>query len=368
MVHEPQLKPLPERPGALARADRPRADRRRQRGRRARQHHGDPLPRSRTARPGAGGGAPTGSRPTAPRSTRRSPARPRQPRQGVTKPTTAGDEAEAEYRRHGTVALQAISRTAGGAGPGPGRRDPPPERTARSPEGHGPRRRRAAPRRRLRAPLRAIVLPLLVGAWLATRAVYLVGADPPPRPDRRHLPRPPVRAAVPDRPLRAPVESRVTLSRGPPPAARRASPTTSCDPATTPRTSCRAREGQLEREPVAASSSRSPRLRASLTARLRGDVRPASEVLSNVSLTYGAAFLALGLSAHLVIRATLPYAYPYLFPLVAVRPASASGDLPDRRGRSPASRRVVRRRARPVRGGDRLPARRWATPLYRSDT
>ncbi len=43
-----------------------------------------------------------------------------------------------------------------------------------------------------------------------------------------------------------------------------------------------------------------------------------SAQLSDVSLTYGAAFLALCLCGHLVIRATLPHADPYLFPLVAV--------------------------------------------------
>ncbi len=42
-----------------------------------------------------------------------------------------------------------------------------------------------------------------------------------------------------------------------------------------------------------------------------------SNVLSNVSLTYGAIFLGLCLAAHVVIRATLPHADPYLFPLVA---------------------------------------------------
>src|SRR5207245_3859316 len=36
---------------------------------------------------------------------------------------------------------------------------------------------------------------------------------------------------------------------------------------------------------------------------------------SNLSLTYGAIFLALCLAAHLVIRFSLPYADPYLFPL-----------------------------------------------------
>ncbi len=39
--------------------------------------------------------------------------------------------------------------------------------------------------------------------------------------------------------------------------------------------------------------------------------------LSNVSLTYGAIFLGLCLVGHFVIRLTLPYADPYLFPLAA---------------------------------------------------
>src|SRR5690349_23686770 len=43
-----------------------------------------------------------------------------------------------------------------------------------------------------------------------------------------------------------------------------------------------------------------------------------NEIVSNVSLTYGGMFLALCFVAHLVIRFTLPYADPYLFPLVAV--------------------------------------------------
>ena len=41
-------------------------------------------------------------------------------------------------------------------------------------------------------------------------------------------------------------------------------------------------------------------------------------VVANASLTYGAAFLALCLVAHLVIRWRLPDADPYLFPIVAV--------------------------------------------------
>jgi cell division protein FtsW (lipid II flippase) len=42
------------------------------------------------------------------------------------------------------------------------------------------------------------------------------------------------------------------------------------------------------------------------------------DLLSDLSLTYGALFLALCLMAHLVLRFTLPHADPYLFPLVAV--------------------------------------------------
>jgi cell division protein FtsW (lipid II flippase) len=43
-----------------------------------------------------------------------------------------------------------------------------------------------------------------------------------------------------------------------------------------------------------------------------------SNVLSNVSLTYGAIFLGLCFAGHLVIRFTLPHADPYMFPLAAV--------------------------------------------------
>jgi cell division protein FtsW (lipid II flippase) len=42
------------------------------------------------------------------------------------------------------------------------------------------------------------------------------------------------------------------------------------------------------------------------------------DLLSDLSLTYGAIFLALCLAAHLVLRITLPHADPYMFPLVAV--------------------------------------------------
>jgi cell division protein FtsW (lipid II flippase) len=42
------------------------------------------------------------------------------------------------------------------------------------------------------------------------------------------------------------------------------------------------------------------------------------ELLSDVSLTYGAVFLGLCFAAHMIVRFTLPHADPYLFPLVAV--------------------------------------------------
>jgi cell division protein FtsW (lipid II flippase) len=43
-----------------------------------------------------------------------------------------------------------------------------------------------------------------------------------------------------------------------------------------------------------------------------------SDVLSDVSLTYGAIFLGLCFAGHVFLRFTLPYADPYIFPLVAV--------------------------------------------------
>jgi cell division protein FtsW (lipid II flippase) len=54
-----------------------------------------------------------------------------------------------------------------------------------------------------------------------------------------------------------------------------------------------------------------------VTAGFAGVFIQRSNVLSNVSLTYGAIFLGLCLVAHVVIRITLPHADPYVFPLVA---------------------------------------------------
>lgn len=47
-------------------------------------------------------------------------------------------------------------------------------------------------------------------------------------------------------------------------------------------------------------------------------IQQGSENLSDLSLTYGAIFLALCVAAHVFLRIALPYADPYLFPLVAV--------------------------------------------------
>jgi cell division protein FtsW (lipid II flippase) len=55
-----------------------------------------------------------------------------------------------------------------------------------------------------------------------------------------------------------------------------------------------------------------------LTAGFAGVFIQRSNVLSNVSLTYGAIFLGLCLAGHIVLRTTLPHADPYIFPLVAV--------------------------------------------------
>src|SRR3954469_15258970 len=105
-----------------------------------------------------------------------------------------------------------------------------------------------------------------------------------------------------------------------------------------------------------------------------------SQRLSNVSITYGAVFLAVCIAAHLVVRFRLPYADPYLLPLVAVlacfglvviyrldegkalpqagrvllRPR---GHLPARRGQGAATGRLVRLRPPALHAHDRVPAR-----------
>ena len=55
-----------------------------------------------------------------------------------------------------------------------------------------------------------------------------------------------------------------------------------------------------------------------VTAGFAGVFIQRSNALSNVSLTYGAIFLGLCVAGHMVMRATLPHADPYMFPLVAL--------------------------------------------------
>jgi cell division protein FtsW (lipid II flippase) len=55
-----------------------------------------------------------------------------------------------------------------------------------------------------------------------------------------------------------------------------------------------------------------------VTAGFAGVFIQRSNVLSNISLTYGVIFLALCVAGHIVIRITLPHADPYMFPLVAL--------------------------------------------------
>jgi protein phosphatase len=175
MVHEPKLKPLLEDPGrSLEQTGRALIAAANEAG--GRDNITVILFRLEQVDDRRGNGAPTGSSAdTAEYETFAGEAAP--PRQGATLPMTASDEAEAEYRRHGTVALQAIRPRAepddvAGAPP-----DPPPERTVALPREPG-RRRRGRRSGGFVLLFVAIVLPLLVGAWLATRAVYFVGADP----------------------------------------------------------------------------------------------------------------------------------------------------------------------------------------------
>src|SRR3954452_23870880 len=55
-----------------------------------------------------------------------------------------------------------------------------------------------------------------------------------------------------------------------------------------------------------------------LTAGLAAVFIERDNVLSNVSLTFGAIFFCLCLATHMVLLFTLPHADPYLFPLFAV--------------------------------------------------
>ena len=196
----------------------------------------------------------------------------------------------------------------------------------------------------------AVVIPLIVGAWLATPRGLLRRHRARRRPRRDDLPRAAVRAAVRDRALRDLLRVR-RAARG---RARRraatASPTTSCARATTPRTwsSGWRRARSSERSQPRAARAR-PRL-AAAHRRLRGDLHPAVR----------------GALRRLAdLRRRLPRAVPVRAPRdprdAAVRrpvpvPARrgagvlrARRDLPDRRDARARAGAVVRRRARAVR-------------------
>jgi len=86
----------------------------------------------------------------------------------------AGDETEAEYRATGTVALSAIKPRA--------ETQEAPRRTVPLPDGRDPGKPPKTKRRRRRVPgwLIAIIAVLVLvgsGFWLATQAVYFIGAD-----------------------------------------------------------------------------------------------------------------------------------------------------------------------------------------------
>ena len=83
-----------------------------------------------------------------------------------------------------------------------------------------------------------------------------------------------------------------------------------------------------------------------------------ADEIQTVTVTYGAIFLGLCVFAHLFIRARLPDADPYLFPLAALLVAFGLVmiyRIDEELARQQAA--VVRVRADPVRRDDRLPAR-----------
>jgi PPM family protein phosphatase len=87
----------------------------------------------------------------------------------------AADEAEAEYRASGTVALSAVK-------PRAPVEEAAPERTVTLPDGRDPSKPPKAKRRRPRVPgwligILAVVILVGSGFYLATQAVYFIGAD-----------------------------------------------------------------------------------------------------------------------------------------------------------------------------------------------
>ena len=113
--------------------------------------------------------------------------------------------------------------------------------------------------------------------------------------------------------------------------------TTSCARATTRPTSSAGSSGATSDRPQPRAAGADPGLAAGHGG-VHGRVRRAPDASSaSASLTYGAIFLGLCLAVHLFIRATLPHADPYLFPLVR-----AAGRVRPR-GRSTASTTTLAR-------------------------
>ena len=166
----------------------------------------------------------------------------------------------------------------------------------------------------------AAVLGLLVAFWLATREVYFVGVDESRGNVVTVYQRPSVRPAARDPPLLA----RSALGRHPPEPCPPRAAQTFTDHKLRSKDDAESLVAQLEAGHASSVSARNRELLALipasllLTAGFAAIFIQRSDVLSNVSLTYGAIFLGLCFAAHLVIRFTLPYADPYLFPLVAV--------------------------------------------------
>ena len=184
MVHEPKLQAAARATAGSLEQARPRADRRRQRGRRARQHHRDPVParggrrrrRRRRAAPRRATDEPTRASTTRSRARRsasraRASARP----QGRTR---RDDEAEARGtaragdRRRGRVPRLGHRRAVRGApARAADRRTAPPHAPPRPRAAAGARRRRV-----LAGPLLALGCSssaCSAACWLATRAGLL---------------------------------------------------------------------------------------------------------------------------------------------------------------------------------------------------
>ena len=155
------------------------------------------------------------------------------------------DEREAEYRRHGTVALQALrpgdARLEEGGAAAPAREPPP--RTMPLPDDVPPpappakRRRRRKRSGGLLLLVLLVVLPLAVGAWLASRTVFFIGTDPADGRTVTIFRGLPYELPFGDRPLRAllPLRRDARRRAGDPPRALHS--TTSGARATTRRTS-----------------------------------------------------------------------------------------------------------------------------------